>query len=257
MKNKIYEVDYNDISPLLKWVKPNSRVLEFGTGIGNMTKYLYETLSCRVTGIEYNDHMAMMAAKYTENMIVADLDTDSWMNEINGFFDFILFGDVLEHLREPTIVMQRALKYLQANGLVLISIPNIAHNAIIMCLTEGKFQYQQYGLLDNTHIHFFTRRSILQMMKESGLICLEEDNRQVNPALTEFQKYYFKNIFRNLSLIRLQDGHVYQFISKWTFKNGYNIGIEFKGQRPSYWQCFLTLYDELRVFLSVKRKLKA
>lgn len=219
MKYKTYDGDCGtDMPPLLKWIEPGSRVLEFGTATGYITRYLKEKMNCRVVGIEINPEMAAVAAAYTEQMIVADVDADPWAEQLEGTFDVVMFGDVLEHLRRPEEVLSKARSLLSPHGCILTSLPNIAHNAVIMSLLDGEFNYTRYGLLDDTHIHFFTRKSIFEMAERVGLVCLDENNCIGRPATTELRKSYIGHFFRYLLLIGRKDGHVYQFRTRWGAK---------------------------------------
>lgn len=217
MKRKIYDtIDYGkNTPPLVKWIRPGSRVLEFGTATGYITRYLKEQMNCRVVGIEINPNMAAAASVYAEQMIVADIDADPWLEQIEGKFDAVMFGDVLEHLRNPEVALLKSKSLLLPHGCILTSIPNIAHNAILMSLLDGEFNYTPYGLLDDTHIHFFTRKSIFEMAERVGLVCLDEDNCVERPAMTEVGKTYIGHFFRFLFLIGRKDGHVYQFRTRW------------------------------------------
>lgn len=216
MKYKIYDGDCGtDMPPLLRWIEPGSRVLEFGTATGYITRYLKEKMNCRVVGIEINPEMAAAAAAYTEQMIVADVDADPWTEQLEGTFDAVMFGDVLEHLRNPEAALAKAKALLSPHGCILTSIPNIAHNAVIMGLLDGEFNYTRYGLLDDTHIHFFTRKSLFEMAGRVGLVCLDENNCIGRPATTELEKSYIGHFFRYLLLIGRKDGHVYQFRTRW------------------------------------------
>lgn len=230
----------------------NSRVLEFGTATGYITRYLKEKMNCSVTGVELMPDMAAIASQYTEKMIVADIDSNDWMNEIEGTFDCILFFDVLEHLRTPEKTLNNALQYLSDKGCIITSIPNIAHNAVIMGLRRGKFEYTGYGLLDNTHIHFFTRSSMIDLFYGAGLTLLEENSPLNRPSITELKEYYIRKPLSSISLLLRKDAHVYQFVCKWGKKNSCTASHKnpYKGIRLSLSQILLTLlldpYDYLK-----------
>lgn len=201
-------------SLILKRINPNSRVLEFGSATGYMTRYMKEKLKCEVVCIEIDEVAALKAERYSSKMIVADIDELSWEKHLEGKFDYILFADVLEHLRSPKKVLAVARKFLSENGSVITSIPNISHNSIIMELMEGKFNYQNVGLLDETHIHFFTRESVLSLLEECDLEPVEWLTTMRKPETTEFKQNYtrFPVQIQNFLRGRL-DGEVYQFVT--------------------------------------------
>ncbi|MBT2763311.1 class I SAM-dependent methyltransferase [Paenibacillus sp. ISL-20] len=202
-------------SLILSRIQPCTRVLEFGSATGYMTKYMKEKLNCEVVCIEIDSEAAQKASKYAEQMILADIDTLSWQEKIKGQkFDYILFADVLEHLRRPDAVLITATSFLNEDGYVMTSIPNISHNSIIMELLEGKFNYQKEGLLDDTHIHFFTRKSVLSLLKDVGLEPVEWLTTMRTPETTEFKQNYNNFPLAVQSLLKNRiDGDVYQFVT--------------------------------------------
>lgn len=252
-ENSVYDI--NHLPAILSWVKPNSRVLEFGPAMGYMTRFMKESLNCRVTAIEISPEMAKNAGKYTEKIIVANLDTDNWANGLEGTFDFIIFADVLEHLRDPQSILQTAVSFLSKEGCVLTSIPNIAHASIILSLIDGEFDYQKYGLLDNTHVHFFTRKSIKTMIDICGLECIHEKNIIITPGATEFHKFFITHPLAAFSLLGKRDILVYQFVDKWCFAKE-NNNIITSASKPVFFRAILALLDDLNEFCFYKLNLR-
>jgi 2-polyprenyl-3-methyl-5-hydroxy-6-metoxy-1,4-benzoquinol methylase len=181
----------NSLSLILKRVKPNSTVLEFGPANGRMTKYLKEEMGCTVYTVELDPEAAKDAAKYSEKIIVGNIEDYEWLEEYKDVsFDYIVFADVLEHLYYPQKVLEKAKELLNYEGSIIFSIPNIAHNVIIMELLENQFTYHDVGLLDNTHIRFFTKKSLDKLVEEIGLHKVYESAVLVSPLQTEFHKNY-------------------------------------------------------------------
>jgi 2-polyprenyl-3-methyl-5-hydroxy-6-metoxy-1,4-benzoquinol methylase len=247
-KDIVYAED--SVPSILTWVEPGSRVLEFGPAYGYMTRYMKETLHCRVVGIELNPEMAEHAGQFAEKVLVADIETDAWETQIEGPFDYILFADVLEHLRHPVRTLQRALPF---GGCVLTSIPNIGYSAILLSLLDGEFNYQELGLLDNTHVHFFTRSSLHEMMSACGLACLDERNLVLpQPSRTELRKYYVSHPWAMWSILRSPDSAVYQFINKWTRHNPAAAPDRLCQQprQTSVWQSLCIAARDLRYYVA-------
>ncbi len=154
-------------SKFIRMVGSRRRVLEVGCATGYLSAYLSRQLGCEVVGIELNPQAAELARQHCASVIVGDVEKDAFKS-LTGLFDVILFGDVLEHLVCPGAVLSLCKDYLAQNGCVLISIPNIAHYSIRMHLLLGRFNYQEQGLLDRTHLRFFTLRTARQLIEEAG-----------------------------------------------------------------------------------------
>jgi SAM-dependent methyltransferase len=222
---KFYD-NTDDLSLSLGWLSfltANSRVLEFGSATGYATRYMREKLNCKVTCIEISSEMAEIGKQYATKMIVSDIESYSWENELEGDFDFIVFADVLEHLRNPAVVILKATKHLKKSGFILSSIPNVGHNAVLMNLRNGVFNYTETGLLDNTHIHLMTRDSVTQVFESSQLYCVAENHKIIRPLNTEMECYYIQHPLLALSIIRKADAHIYQFVHKWSLIKPVNI----------------------------------
>ncbi len=204
----------NSLSIIIDRIKPNSTILEFGPANGRLTKYLKEQLFCKVYSVEIDKEAAKDAKRYSEEIIVDDIENYSWLEKFNTIeFDYIIFADVLEHLYNPLLVLKKAKSLLKDSGSILISLPNIAHNSIIMELLDNCFNYQSTGLLDNTHIRFFTKKTIDKLIADSNLQISYESAVYKSPPQTEFRKNYTdiaNSIATNLYYHKY--GEVYQFI---------------------------------------------
>ena len=156
---------------IISLVPPATRVLEFGCATGYMSEVLKNRLGCTVTGIEISPEAAALAEQHTERVIVGDAEKIDYAAELAGEeFDVVLFADVLEHLKEPGDVLRRIRPFVAENGVVISSIPNIAHGSVRLALLGGEFRYRDWGLLDDTHLRFFTRASIQDLFEETGYV---------------------------------------------------------------------------------------
>lgn len=165
--------DHSPHVQLIRMVGRDKRVLEVGPGMGHVTKHL-KAARCHVTCVERERTMAERANEHADQVVVGDIETDSIQRHIAGQqFDVVTFGDVLEHLNDPvsTLVLARAV--LSPTGYVVASIPNVAHRSLRLSLLFGEFNYGDAGLLDRTHLRFFTIRSIEQLMNEAGFSIVE------------------------------------------------------------------------------------
>lgn len=142
-------------------------VLELGCGCGatlSRIKYLYP--NAKVYGVELNEE-AVKYSTYMGKIIAGNIETMELPYE-SEMFDYILFGDVLEHLHDPQQMLQRIKRFLKKDGTVISSIPNIMNISVVVHLLEGNFTYHDSGLLDRTHIHFFTKKEMEKMFEECG-----------------------------------------------------------------------------------------
>lgn len=198
-----------------KGIENNSFVLEIGTANGNLTRYLNKVKHCKVYGVELNAVDAVIASQYTEDFYIGNVESLEWVDKFSNLkFDFIVFGDVLEHLRNPQSVLNASKELLNTNGKIFISVPNVAHNAIIMGLMEDEFNYSSTGLLDETHIKFFTKKTLETMINNCGLFIEKYTAIFREPELTEFKQKY-KDFPSSISsyLQRRKYGAVYQYLA--------------------------------------------
>ena len=150
-------------------VPPGAHVLEIGCATGYMSEVLRARLGCTVVGVEIDPAAAAEAAGRADRVIVGDVETLDWEEHLAGErFDAIVFADVLEHLRDPSAVLERARALLAPGGVVVASVPNVAHVSVRLALLAGEFRYRETGLLDETHMRFFTRASLQDLFERSG-----------------------------------------------------------------------------------------
>jgi 2-polyprenyl-3-methyl-5-hydroxy-6-metoxy-1,4-benzoquinol methylase len=143
------------------------RILEFGCANGFISRHLRER-GCSVTGVE-NDHAAAEEARqWCEKVVVTDLNKQEWVEQVGRDFNTVLFGDVLEHLVHPEHALRMAAKVLAPDGRIIICLPNIAHWRVRASLLRGRFEYEPTGILDATHLRFFTIGSARKFIEDAG-----------------------------------------------------------------------------------------
>jgi O-antigen biosynthesis protein len=175
----------NSHAMIVELVGHDKRVLDVGTATGYVAELLAER-GCQVTGIEVDLEAAREAEKHCKRVITGDIEILDLQRELgDSHFDVIVFGDVLEHLRNPWEALKRFKPFLDSEGYVVASIPNVAHGSVRLALLQGKFQYRSLGLLDDTHLRFFTRESIERMFSDAGLLVTDLKRTRLGTFNTE------------------------------------------------------------------------
>jgi SAM-dependent methyltransferase len=163
------DADNNAHSAAIRLVGSDQRVLEVGCWSGHVTRHLADRGNS-VIGVELDPEAARRAEAFAERVHVADIDRTPLSELETGPFDVILFGDVLEHLHDPRQVLEDAVGLLAPEGRFVISIPNVSHIDARMMLLQGNWEYQADGLLDRTHLRWFTRRSLRELLADVGFV---------------------------------------------------------------------------------------
>ena len=167
------ENENNSHSSVVRMVGSNKRVLEAGCSSGHVSEVL-KSQGCRVVGVEIDPLAARSAEQWLERLIIGDFEDGSvWSALSDEVFDVVVFADVLEHLKDPLATLRASTAHLAPLGTVIISVPNIAHADVKIALLKGLFPYAESGLLDQTHVHFFTRDSLLTLLHDAGLVATE------------------------------------------------------------------------------------
>jgi 2-polyprenyl-3-methyl-5-hydroxy-6-metoxy-1,4-benzoquinol methylase len=153
-------------SCVLDVTEPGDRVLECGVSSGYFASLLVRA-GLRVDGHELDPEAGERARKVCERVYVGDLNTFDPV-ELDGSYDVLLFGDTLEHLPDPAAVLRRLRTHLDDSGALILSIPNVANWAIRLGLLAGRFDYTDRGIMDRTHLRFYTQRTLTLMLEDAG-----------------------------------------------------------------------------------------
>ena len=202
------------LSVLAGMVTPGSLVLDLGTGSGALGQYLREHSGCTVDGLTINEEEADLARPHYRRIEVANLEEPDWASAFGAQrYDFIVCADVLEHLREPDKALRACSDLLAEHGSVLISVPNAAYSGLVAELLEGDFAYRDEGLLDRTHLRFFTRRSLQKFLEAQGWTVRATERIDLPLAQSEFRGSFDKlppAVARYL--LALPDAGTYQLV---------------------------------------------
>ena len=215
-----YDVDLSgDTAParVVRMVGDSKQVLEIGAGPGSITRHLKGAGGCEVTALELDADAIKILKPFCRKVVQANLNDPDWPSTLDGEgpFEVVVAADVLEHVYDPWITLQKFKGFLKDDGYIVISLPHVGHNAIIACLLGENFEYRDWGLLDRTHIRFFGIRNIESLFEQSGLKIVEAQFVLVPPEESEFA-----GAWQNLSpqmrsqLAENRFGDVYQVVVK-------------------------------------------
>jgi methionine biosynthesis protein MetW len=151
---------------ILRWLagRPPGRVLDLGCGDGHLAAEL-KAAGHHVVGVDAAVDARVKDA--VDQFVQADLDL-GLPPEVEGPFDLVICADVLEHLRRPELVLDELRRLVAPSGVVVVSVPNFAHWYPRLRVLAGRFDYDRRGILDHTHVRFFTRRSFERLVGDRG-----------------------------------------------------------------------------------------
>jgi methionine biosynthesis protein MetW len=188
-----FEIDVSNrksvYSQVVRAVRPGSRVLDVGCDTGHLGAYLKGT-GCSVDGIEMDEAAASEAETRLDAVYRGSIDEDLTGSLVPGY-DYIILADVLEHLPYPDRTLDKLKPLLNDGGQVIASIPNVANFRVRFRLLFGIFEYTEIGILDRTHLRFYTFKTARKLFTDAGFKVLDQ-----RPAATHLP----------MALIRLLPG---------------------------------------------------
>ncbi|MBA3382358.1 MAG: class I SAM-dependent methyltransferase [Actinobacteria bacterium] len=151
---------------LLALVGSDKHVLDVGCSSGYLARPLVER-GCTVVGIEQDKVAAEAAREVCAEVLVGDAETME-LPFLEGSFDVVVCGDLIEHLREPEQFLARVRPLLREGGRLVLTTPNVANWTMRLGLLVGRWRYTERGILDRTHLHLFTRRTLVETLGRAG-----------------------------------------------------------------------------------------
>ncbi len=204
----------SSLSVLCGFVPEGARVLDLGIGSGALGRELAQELRCELDGVTINPDEQAVAQPWYERIELLDLDQPGWDQVFHDqSYDVIVCADVLEHLKQPERVVAACRRLLRPDGALLVSIPNVAYAGLVAGLMHGNFEYGNEGLMDRTHLRFFTRSSFQRLITEQGWLV-----EWVEPIDQPLHETEFTRAFDALPpavaryILAQPDAHAYQLV---------------------------------------------
>lgn len=243
-------------------VEDGSYILDIGAGNGLLARVLSRAgKNVMIDGVEPNEFAAQLAAKYYRNFYPGFVQ-DHLDKLAETKYNYVVLADVIEHMPNPLHVLSELLDKLPAETRLIISVPNVAFGAVRLSLMNGQFHYVDSGLLEHTHLRFFTRQSLSQLFGLLGLKIDKYFSLERSFYRTEFaRKDISASLFPVMKLALDSDARAYQYLFLLSKKNDGTVSNEAVGESVGA-SAFNILFDYLfarsiiRVLLRFVRRIR-
>jgi 2-polyprenyl-3-methyl-5-hydroxy-6-metoxy-1,4-benzoquinol methylase len=170
----------------------NLNILDIGCGTGILGKFFKENQNCKVFGVEINENAYQVAKNNLDDVLRGNVESID-LNYPNNYFDVVIMGDVVEHLISPVDTIKKIMPTLKLGAKIYITVPNVRHWSVIKnLLFFDLWEYDTWGILDFTHLRFFTKKSITNLF--------QKNNFYVKSATRMIQKKSKSSYFNFLTL---------------------------------------------------------
>jgi 2-polyprenyl-3-methyl-5-hydroxy-6-metoxy-1,4-benzoquinol methylase len=204
--------DFTSHARVAKLVGADKLVLDIGCGGGFLAERL-AARGCQVTGVDNDEVLLKRAQTVCREVLRHDLDAVDSM-DVSARFDVVVMADILEHLRVPEKVLAQARSWLRPGGFAVISIPNVAHVSVRLKLLLGRFDYGPTGILDRTHLRFFTRRTFTSLLAEAGYEISDFIPIGRFPLIARFEHRLWLRRLETVAAAAWPAGFAFQFVMR-------------------------------------------
>ena len=247
----------DSLAIISRMIEPGSIVLDLGTAEGALGEALARK-GCTVDGVELDDAAADVARRHYRRVECIDLEGAALADlRYEETYDYVVCADVLEHLRNPAKLLGVARSWLRPGGELVVSVPNVGYAGVLLDLLHGRFQYGELGILDRTHLRFYTRDSVIRLLADSGF-----GVEEIHPVRVELRNSEFRDRVTAYSperitqaLEALPDALAYQWVLRARPREGavlvgpgpdFSSGAELTFETRLYWRAPGEEYSETR-----------
>ncbi|MBI1891024.1 MAG: methyltransferase domain-containing protein [Burkholderiales bacterium] len=175
------------LSKIAEKIEPNSVVLDIGCSSGMLGKYIVANKGCIVDGVDIDAESIKKCQPAYRKVVIKNLDKDELTSSfIEQSYDYIVVADVIEHLYDASNLLSQLRLLVKPTGTIIFSVPNVAHIASVLEMLNGNFNYRDNGLLDSTHIRFFSFDGLVKTLEASGLYLHDADSVKKDVNETEY-----------------------------------------------------------------------
>jgi len=204
---KTIENPNTSLHKIFSLISPQSNtILDVGCSSGYLGQYIKQISNnkIKVDGIELDKNDYKIAQQYLDTVINIDIQNINNLKKITQKYDTIIFADILEHTINPHQILKQLSNNLQPTGQVIISLPNIIHQSIVLEVLSGQWNYEESGLLDKTHVHFFDFNEIVRLIENNSLYINKIDFSIFDLPKQKISKILQKqNLKKNIEIIKL------------------------------------------------------
>ena len=218
----------DSLAVIARMITAGSTVLDVGCSTGELGRYLTNSKDCIVDGLDYNPVALSVAKAHYRSVALADLNQDRIDSLIGSqTYNYIVCADVLEHLLDPSNLLDQLKEHLTDSGQIIFSVPNVTYIGVVVELLFGKFNYRDDGILDRTHLHFFTKDSFTEFLIQHQLRVDSAVDIQLDLAYSEFSHYLLSDFSHKelKPLLDRPDALTYQFVLATTIADSESSNI--------------------------------
>jgi len=202
---------------IVQKIDENSVILDVGCSSGALGRYLVGHKACIVDGVDIDPSAIDVCQPEYRKVVIRNLESESIAADFQeGAYDYIVVADVIEHISYPKYLLEQLRQLVKPHGKIIFSVPNITHIASAIELLNGQLNYSQSGLLDSTHVRFYSYQGLVDTLAASGIYVWNVDTVQRNLSETEFSDTHTK-LFPKEWLDTVIHGRPDALVYQWIF----------------------------------------